>query len=88
MTNRSPVDWWTLVHAGVGAAMGAAGVPVPWTVVLLTGYEVAEHAIEYPNGSELFGTKAPESPSNVAMDLGVALVAYSLARAAGERRAR
>lgn len=79
-TNRSPIDGWTIVHACWGGIAGALGAN-PWAFLALTAsYEAIEYAHESPRGSRLFGSKRPESPANVLADVGIAGLAYGLAR--------
>jgi hypothetical protein len=80
MVNESPFDVWSLVHVASGVVLGAAGLSLPLTLVGLVGFEYLEWTLEHPSGSRIFGTKRPESQINVAADIGVALVAYSLTR--------
>lgn len=78
--NVSPLDGWTLVHVGWGGLAGGLGMN-PWAFMLATAaYEVLEFAHEHPSGSRIFGSKRPESAANMVMDVGVAAVAYGLAR--------
>lgn len=78
--NVSPFDAWTLVHIGWGGIAGALGMN-PWAFMAITGaYEVLEYAHEHPHGSRIFGSKRPESAANLVTDVGVAAVAYGLAR--------
>ena len=80
-TNRAVFDGWTLLHVAWGAGAGGLGLN-PWAFLALTGaYELAEYLHEHPHGSRLFGTKAPESGANMVADVGVAALAYALARA-------
>jgi len=83
--NVSPLDGWTLVHVAWGGLAGGLGLN-PWAFMLATAaYEVLECAHESPSGSRLFGSKRPESPANMVMDVGVAAVAYGLARHVRDR---
>lgn len=79
-SNVSPVDAWTIVHACWGGIAGALGAN-PWAFLAVTGaYEILEYAHEHPRGSRVFGSKRPESAANLVTDVGVAAVAYGLAR--------
>ena len=83
--NSGALDVWSLVHAVWGGACVALHIP-PWLFVGLSmGYEVFEYWHETPHGSALFGSKAPESPTNVVGDLAVEFVAYLVARAVADR---
>lgn len=79
-SNLSPIDGWTAVHAAWGGIAGGLRLN-PWAFMLATAaYEVLEFAHEHPHGSRIFGSKRPESPANMVMDVGVAAVMYGLAR--------
>jgi len=83
--NVSPIDGWTAIHAAWGGIGGGLGMN-PWAWLLVTAaYEVLEFAHESPSGSRLFGSKRPESAANMVMDVGVAAVAYGLARHVRDR---
>lgn len=79
-TNISPLDGWSLVHAGVGVALGAMGVSRRLAIGGALAYEVVEYAHEYPSGSRLFGTKRPESISNAVTDVAVFWLGYVAGR--------
>jgi hypothetical protein len=79
-SNVAPLDGWTLVHVAWGGIAGGLGMN-PWAFLAATAaYEVLEFVHESPSGSTIFGSKRPESPANMLMDVGVAAVAYGLAR--------
>lgn len=82
--NASMFDSWSAVHALSGVTLGLLGVPLGWTIVIASTYEVIEYAHEWPRGSILFGSKRPESALNIAADmlllLGGWYVATRLAR--------
>lgn len=79
--NRAVFDGWTLVHIAWGSGAGALGLN-PWAFLAATGaYEILEYVHEHPSGSRLFGTKRPESGANMVADVGVAALAYAVARA-------
>jgi hypothetical protein len=79
-TNETPFDAWSLVHIASGYILGVLAVPLPQTLAGLVAFELLEWTLEHPSGSRMLGTKRPESQINVATDIGVALVAYGLAR--------
>lgn len=79
-TNASALDEWSIVHFGVGLALGAVGFNA-WAFVFGNfAYEVAEYAHESPSGSRIFGTKRPEWDVNMVSDLSVALGGYVIGR--------
>jgi hypothetical protein len=79
-TNASALDEWSLVHFGLGLALGAFGANA-WLFVLgNVAYEAAELAHESPSGSSLFGTKRPEWDVNMVTDLSVAFGGYVIGR--------
>lgn len=67
--NVDAVDSWTLVHLGTGLISGLIGLPFWAAISVATAYEVVEYMHEWPKGSILFGSKQPESPANVAVDM-------------------
>lgn len=75
-TNVSPLDAWSLAHVGAGLGLGLIGVSRRWAVGAALAYEVIEYAHEYPKGSELFGTKRPESIVNAVTDVAVFWLGY------------
>jgi hypothetical protein len=78
--NKCLLDAWSLVHVGWGAAAGAGRLN-PWAFLALTClYELIERKVQSPHGSEIWGCKAPESTANAVMDVGLAGVAYGVAR--------
>jgi hypothetical protein len=84
-SNVAPFDWWTLVHIGWGAGAGALRAN-PWAFLGATAvYEVLEFCHEHPRGSPLFGSKRPESAANMLADVGVATLAYAIARHVRDR---
>ena len=80
MVNESPVDEWSLVHALNGLALGLCGVGPLVATGLAVVYEVGEFYHE-KHGSEIFGTKRPESWANIAGDS----VVYGIMFAAGRK---
>ena len=83
MRNQAPLDPWTSIHVGVGAVFGFAGASWPVALLAAVAYELAEQVIERTEtGRRLFGTTAPESPANVAVDVAAFAVGYGAARAA------
>lgn len=84
-TNVSPLDAWSLAHAAWGTTAGVLGLN-PWAFLAATAaYEVLEFVHESPRGSPIFGSKRPESPANLIADVGVAALAYGVARALRDR---
>ena len=70
--NEAVLDPWSAVHFAAGLAMGLLGVSLPRGVAVAATYEVVEHAAEqHEAGRKVFLTKGPESPANIAVDLGL-----------------
>lgn len=86
--NHDLVDAWTPVHVLSGVCFGLLGVPPVYAAVAAVLYEVAEYAHEWPKGSVLFGSKRPESFSNIVSDLAVFGVGYAAGRAVDPMRGR
>jgi hypothetical protein len=88
--NQSFLDGMSLIHLGVGMAMGLFRLPL-WVVLVVTvGWEVAEHVlkIHYP---EMFVFPSQDSLANATFDVLCALLGWGLAgpisRARGRSRA-
>ena len=78
--NEAMFDRWSWVHTLMGVGVGFAGVKPMLAASGAVAFDVVEHYHESPRGSKLFGSKAPESMSNVLGDLVVFGVGYALAR--------
>lgn len=78
--NLAPLDGWTALHAATGAASGLIGIPLPVFALVAVAYEIIEYAIEYPDGSRVFGSTGPESLANIIADLVTNLAGYALGR--------
>ncbi len=75
------LDGWTLVHVGAGAALGALRLGWLPTLAALVAFEVFEahqRSAAHPLGGAL---AAPESAVNIAVDIGVGLAGWVVARA-------
>lgn len=73
------VDAWTLAHVGAGAALGALRVGPVASLVALALFEVAEAGLRATGtGAGLF---APESRTNVAVDLAAGAVGWLAVKA-------
>jgi hypothetical protein len=77
-TNVSAVDGWTWTHLATGFVSAKIGISLPWYVGLSIAYELIEHSMEFPGGSEFFGTKRPESKVNALVDVCVGALGYKL----------
>lgn len=77
--NSDAVDPWSIVHFLTGVAAGQV-VSFPVYLGLATAYEVAEYAHEYPKGSAIFGSKRPESMTNIVMDMILGTLGYMIAQ--------
>lgn len=87
MTKKiSPIDGWTVVHVGTGAAAHAAGIKPVTYLALSIVYELLEFELEYPRGSPIFGTKTPESRGNMAVDVLAGALGYWIASMSSRRR--
>ena len=80
MVNVSVIDQWSLVHALNGLALGLLGVRPIAATGLAVAYEIGEYYHE-EHGSQIFGTKQPESWANILGDTAV----YSIMFAAGRQ---
>jgi hypothetical protein len=78
MINQDAIDRWSAVHALSGLSAGLFGASAPVALGGAVVYEVVEYAHEWPRGSALFGSKRPESFSNVVSDLVIYGAAYWL----------
>jgi hypothetical protein len=84
MINEAAVEQWSAVHALTGLGVGLLGASAPVALGGAVVYEAVEYAHEWPRGSALFGSKRPESFSNVVSDLVIYGAAYWLG-SRGER---
>lgn len=74
--NDSIIDKWTALHALVGYMARKYDVKFSTFLLLIIAYEVFEYSIEYPDGSEFFGTIRPESIKNIISDLCTGILFY------------
>lgn len=80
--NVLAIDPWTLVHVGVGLALGLIGAPADKALIGAVVYEVGEYYVEQqPWGQQLFQTQQPETTINILVDL----VAFAVGLEAGRR---
>lgn len=82
MVNESVIDRWSTVHALNGLGMGLIGVSPKVAFGAALVYELGEYYHER-HGSALFGTKRPETLTNIVGDT----VLYAAAFFAGRSRA-
>lgn len=75
---QRPLDAWSLAHAAAGYAAGKLGVPFLPAAALLIAFEVFEWGLRRLGG--VGAMSEPESPINVAADIGVGLAGYGLGR--------
>ncbi len=82
-----PIDRWTVVHAGVGAAMGVVGVSAFWALAGAVAYELAEQVVEQDGTvQEWLEISGPEDAANVALDLAAYMAAWYVASQVRGRR--
>lgn len=79
--NQALLDPWTVVHFGVGLALGLMEAPLVPVTAAAIGYEFLEQHIERAGwGQELFRTSGPETLGNAVVDVGVFVVGHYLGR--------
>jgi hypothetical protein len=79
--NHAVADPWTVVHFGVGLAMGLMNAPLRASLAAATAYELVEQYLERSDaGKELFDTSGPESMPNAILDLAVFAAGHQLGR--------
>jgi hypothetical protein len=77
--NRAVIDPWTVVHFGVGLALGLVNAPLRGSLAAAAAYEVVEQFFErHEVGKELFDTRGPEAFPNAIIDLAVLVVGHRL----------
>ena len=80
--NLAVADTWTLVHAGVGLAVGLMGFSMPAAFVGAVAYEFIEKPLEKAEfGKNLFNVSKPETPANQVLDVAVFMLAVAAGRA-------
>ena len=80
--NEALADPWTLVHAGVGLAVGLMGFGLGAALVGAIAYELLEGPLERAEfGKSLFNVSKPEVLGNQVVDVGVFMLAVSAGRA-------
>lgn len=72
-------DWWTLVHAAAGAAVGLTGLDWFWGLGLIIGFELLEGGLRRIKVEE-GGLFEYESWPNIVVDILVGAAAYLLVR--------
>lgn len=78
--NQAAIDPWTAVHFSMGLAAGLVKLPFVPVMVGAVAYDMVEHAFEDSHfGQKFFDVSGPETPANVAVDLGVFALGYWLA---------
>jgi hypothetical protein len=79
--NRAVIDPWTVVHFGVGLALGLVNAPLRASLVAAAVYEVVEQYVERSDaGKELFDTSGPEAIPNAIVDLAVLVAGHQLGK--------
>lgn len=68
--NLAALDPWTVVHFGIGLALGLMEIPARYALGMAVAYEVAEQFVEREEwGQELFETSRPETTVNAVFDV-------------------
>ena len=76
--NLALVDPWTLVHAGIGLAVGLMGFSAGTALIGAIAYELLEGPLERADfGKNLFNVSRPESAGNQVVDVIVFMAAAS-----------
>ena len=77
--NRALADPWTVVHFGVGLALGLMGINRTTAILGAAAYELVELGVESTEvGQRVFKTSGPEHYANAALDVLVFGLAYEL----------
>jgi hypothetical protein len=88
--NRAIADPWTVVHFGVGLALGLMNAPLRSSLAGAIAYELVEQYFErFDVGKELFDTTGPEAVPNVILDLAIFAAGHQLGQlwnGTGKRR--
>lgn len=71
----NPMDWWTLSHAGVGAALGIVNAPIGVALGAAILWEFVENIYIIP----VYGWRE-ESAANAIADVAANMVGYTVAR--------
>jgi len=77
--NASPFDAWSGIHVTAGVILAALRVTPAGVVILNIAYEVLEQVIEREKPN-LFGSRGPETVTNMATDIAITMLAYLAAR--------
>jgi hypothetical protein len=79
--NEAVLDPWTVVHFGVGLALGLMNAPLRASLAAAAAYELVEQYFErHDAGKELFDTKGPEAIPNAIVDLVVLAAGHQLGK--------
>lgn len=79
--NQAVLDPWTVVHFGVGLALGLMNAPLRGSLAAAAVYELVEQYVERSEaGQELFETRGPEAISNAIVDLVVLAAGHQLGK--------
>ena len=77
--NQAVIDPWTVVHFGIGLALGLMNAPLRGSLAVATAYEFVEQFFErHEVGQELFDTRGPEAIPNAIIDLAVLAAGHRL----------
>jgi hypothetical protein len=70
--NKGAVDVYTPAHVAIGMVFGMLGVGFGTSMAVAVGYEIIEQFVERSDfGQQLFRSRGPEGPLNVAIDVAV-----------------
>ena len=79
--NQAVVDPWTVVHFGIGLALGLMNAPLRASLAAAVVYEIVEQYVERSEaGQELFDTSGPEVVPNAIIDLVVLAAGHQLGK--------
>jgi hypothetical protein len=77
--NQAVLDPWTVVHFGIGLALGLMNAPLRASLAAAVVYEIVEQYVERSEaGQELFDTSGPEVLPNAILDLVVLAAGHQL----------
>lgn len=79
--NESILDPWSLVHAGMGLAVGLVDIPLSWALAGSLAYEIIERPFEMADfGKNFFNVSKPENFGNRLADVVVFMIAAEAGR--------
>jgi hypothetical protein len=77
--NGAPLDRFTVGHAAVGVAYGAAGLSLLWTIALALAWELAERPMKAAR-PEWFPHPSDDTAQNAVVDVGAVIVGWLAVR--------